>query len=164
VSAALQFAMRNVNQGVLRGLDLSSTKVHALAGAVAERRGEADARLTQLKPMTGVKPNSMICFYEHIATVFDRIAKQYYVAFRETEDALLARSQDPTLYPEWLMKSLEKQAEAQIYIYRVKQPPLLNMISIEEWLEPIGSPSTFDTLAYFLVQNGVLKPEMFTQV
>jgi hypothetical protein len=87
-----------------------------------------------------------------------KATNKFFVAFKETMDAFLARSTDLQKYPEWLMKQPNKQAEREIHIYLVTRTPqsVSIMRSHEDWLAHIADVGTFDTLAYFLAQNNVI--------
>lgn len=148
---------RPINEEFLAGLTLESTKIFPLAGATGARvSGEVDPRLAGLVHST---PVGSITYYEHIATIRHASGNKFYIAFRETMDAFLARQPDLVKYPEWLMKSPEKQAERQIYIHIVLRKPTAVMTSHEQWLAPIDEDergTTFDTLAYFLHREKVI--------
>lgn len=156
--------VRNVNPEFLHGLELTSTKIHPLPGATGRRiDNEVDARLSSLAGLT--PKGEDVTYYEHIATVYHRPTRSFYVAFRETMDAFLARQRDPVKYPEWLMKSPEKQAERNIHIYAVKcHPSQVGVLrSHEDWLEHITNDQTFDALAYFLEKSGVVKDQVVSR-
>ena len=155
--------LRNVNPEFLAGLEMVSTKIYPLPGATGRRLdSEPDTRLSGLKGLTPV--GDTITYYEHLATVRHRPTNIFYVAFRETMDAFLARQKDPTKYPEWLMKAPGKQKEKMIFIYLVvKHPKQLAVInSHEDWLSPIESEPVFDSLVTFLVRNNVVDAKAFT--
>jgi hypothetical protein len=78
-------------------------------------------------------------------------------------DAFLARQRDPSKFPEWLMKSPEKQAERKIYVYKVTRAPAAVMTSHEQWLEPLQDQDirVFDAIAYFLHQNRVIDAAVY---
>lgn len=164
--------VRNVNNEFLAGLEVVSNKIYPLPGATGERIGDCDSRLTQLRIMSNIPRTSKICYYEHIATVRDRKTNKFFVAFRQTMDALLEEFKDPTKYPEWLMKSDMKRAELKTYIYMVKerdgQPLLPRNIPIirthEDWLEHVTLEWAFDTLAYYLMKNSVISLDMYTKM
>lgn len=149
--------VRGVNSAFLAGLELVSNKIHPLAGATGRRlEDEVDARLSGLAGTTPV--GDEVTYYEHIATVYHRPTRQFFVAFRETMDAFMVRQRDPSKYPEWLMKSPEKQTERHIHIYMVKCHPseVAILRSHEDWLASISNDQTFDALHYFLVRNEVI--------
>ena len=153
-----QLASRSVNVEFLAGLELVSNKVFPLPGGVGRRQNPTayDPRLTHLSGLTPV--GEEVIYYEHIATVRHKATNQFFVAFKETMDAFLARSTDLQKYPEWLMKQPNKQAEREIHIYLVTRTPqsVPIMRSHEDWLAHIADIGTFDTLAYFLARNDVI--------
>jgi hypothetical protein len=174
-------AQRSINPALLGSLELVSDKIHPLPGATGRRlESEYDKRLSGL---TGTPTGDNVTYYEHIATLRDKASRGFFVAFRETMDAFLARfavcgctspafdargqcqnclKWDPTRFPEWLMKSPEKQAERFIHIYAVRCHPsqVAVMRSHEDWLTPIADDQTFDTLAYFLEKQGIVKEQI----
>ncbi len=151
--------VRSINSELLHRLEMVSDHVSPLPGGSGRRLGGADPRFTKLQDTTG----DTITYYEHIASVRDKKTGIFYVAFKETADALFARSQDMEKYPEWLMKTKEKQNERMIFIHQVYRHPkdISVMRSHEDWLTPITDPSTFDTVAYFLSKSGVLTAEQY---
>lgn len=158
--------IRNINREILSRLTLEDNKVRPLQGAVGHRTGEIDARLSQLKPMTGIDQSDVVCFYEHVATIRyhdDSGQDKFFVAFRQTMDALLLEQSDPEKYPEWMMKHPVKKTELSIYIYAVvrhwKQVPVLR--THEDWLAHIADPMMFDTVAHFLLSQNVISQEMY---
>jgi len=116
-----------------------------------------DPRLSKLQDPTG----DTVAYYEHIASVRDRGTGKFYVAFRETGDALFARSRDMEKYPEWVMKMPQKHKERMIFVYQVyrhpKDAPILR--SHEDWLSPIQNELLFDTIVYFLSKSDVITPD-----
>jgi hypothetical protein len=163
--------VKGVNQDILEKLELVDNKVRPLPGATGRRPGGIDARLSNLKPMTGVVHSDEVTFYDHLATIRYRSpagkdGDQFFVAFRQTMDALLLEQQDPEKYPEWLMKDPVKKTELKVYIYLAtrlpKQVPVLR--SHEDWLTHISDPTMFDTLAYFLLRNGIISEEMYGRI
>ena len=155
--ADLKDPVRSIDQELLSRLEMVSSHVTPLPGGSGRRLTPGvDARLTGLAGVTPV--GDTITYYEHFASVRDNKSGQFYVAFRETADALFARSQDPDKFPEWLMKTNEKLNERQIFIHQVyrhpKDVPVLR--SQEDWLTPIKEASTFDTIVYFLGKNNVI--------
>ncbi len=152
--------VRSVNTEVLSRLEMVSDHVSPLPGGTGRRLNvDPDPRLTKLQDVK----NDEISYYEHVASVRDKRTSVFYVAFRETADALFARSQDPEKFPELLMKSREKLNERMIFVYRVyrhpKDVPILR--SHEDWLTPITDPSIFDAVVYFLSKNNVLTDEQY---
>lgn len=152
--------VRSVNMEVLNRLEMVSDHVSPLPGGTGRRiEGAPDPRLTKLQDVTG----DVVTYYEHIASVRDKKTGQFYVAFRETPDALFARSQDTEKYPEWLMKTKEKLNECMIFVYAVyrhpKDVPILR--SHEDWLTSITDPSVFDAVVYFLSKNNVITAEQY---
>ena len=162
-------AFRKVNQEWLAGLEIVSNKVHPLPGAVGSRAQAPDVRLSGLgrtlftpgQASVGPKDSDQICYYEHVATVRHKATDRFFVAFRETMDALLARQQDQEKFPEWLMKNQVKKTELSIHIYQVKCKPFAMMASHEDWLEHVDDPCVFDTLAFYLLQSGMISEQMF---
>jgi hypothetical protein len=153
--------VRPINNELLGNLELVSTKVYPLPGATGRRQeAQADARLSGLKDLTAI--GDVVTYYEHIATVRDKKTSAFFVAFRETMDAFLARQPDRAKYPEWLMKSPEKQAERKIHIYMVKGQPTAAMRSHEEWLSHIEDLGVFDVLSYFLHRQGVIDTAVYS--
>lgn len=162
--ASLKDPVRNVNQEFLAGLTLESNKVYPLPGGSGPRvNNVVDPRLTHLQ---GTPKGDTVCYYEHVATVRHVPTNKFFIAFRETGDALLARQQDPTKYPEWLMKDTRKQAERQIHIYMVYKHPahVKVMNSLEDWLAHLADDSIFDSISYFLGKNGVYTGEMLKSI
>ena len=157
---------RPIDEELLSGLTLESTKVFPLAGATGRRlSGQADIRLSGLAGQTPVGDD--ITYYEHLATVRHAASGKFYVAFRETMDAFLARQQDPTKYPAWLMKSPEKQTERMIFLHVVTRKPTAVMTSHEQWLTPIMESEqglVFSTVAYFLQRQGVITDAMYRKL
>lgn len=151
--------VRNLNPEILSNLELTETRIYPLPGGTGRRwTNDIDPRLVHLKSIGGSPTGEEVTFYEHIASVRDKRSGVWYVAFRETVDAQLARESDLKKYPEWLMKSNEKQRERLIHIYVViKHPKDVPIIrSQEDWLSPISDPATFDAVWHFLSQNGVV--------
>jgi hypothetical protein len=161
--------VRNVNPEILSRLTIEDTQVRPLAGATGRRpSGAPDPRLTQLRPIVGGASSDEVTFYEHVATVRykDASGDRFFVAFRQTMDALFLEQQDPEKYPEWLMKHPVKKTELSVYIYAVtrhwKEVPVLR--SHEDWLAHIADPVIFDTLAYFLLSRGVISEDMYGRI
>jgi hypothetical protein len=160
------FGRRPVNEEFLQGLMLIDQRIYPLQGAVYPRQGLRDPRLKTIisnDPSLNVKDSDTVCFYEHIATIKHAPTKTYFVAFRETMDALLAQQSDPDLFPEWLMKHPAKKTELSVFIYRVKCHPtsIPNLKSHEDWLDYVSDPLIQDTLAFFLLNNEVINQEMY---
>jgi hypothetical protein len=146
--------VRALNAMLLHDLEMVSKKIYPLPGGTGRRwANEADPRLGNLQGLQG----DQVCYYEHIASLRAPKARMYFVAFRETMDALLVRSKDLEKFPEWLMKTPTKQKERMVYIYMVTKHPneVAVMRSHEDWLTEIGKPDLFDALAYFLYKNQV---------
>lgn len=158
--------VRPINREFLLGLELLDTKMYPLPGATGRRQDptQADPRLSGLKDTT--LPGEEITYYEAIASVRHKPTSTFFVVFRETMDAFLARQKDTGKFPEWLMKSPEKQTERNIYIYFVKCHPKTVPIlrSHEDWLGPIDNEVTFDTLAYFLHQQNVIDAKIYSSL
>lgn len=154
-----------VNSDWVAGLELIDSKVYPLAGAMIVRPGSVDSRLSKRQPMiaggesVGPKHSDKICYYEHVATAAHRPTGMYFVAFRQTMDALLLEQQNPEKFPEWLMKDPRKQTELSIHIYRVKSKPTNHMTSHEDWLEEIGEAWVFDSVSYFLLHQKIFQEE-----
>jgi hypothetical protein len=161
--------VRSVNEEMLFDLELLSDKIFPLPGATFDRRGESDPRLSKLTPMSGVSSEGKVTFYEHVATIRHKATNRYFVAFRQTMDALFLEQNDSQLYPEWLMKSDVKKTELKVYVYTVRehngQPLLPSKMPIirthEDWLAHIGVPWVFDTLVFFLLKNHIITEEMY---
>jgi hypothetical protein len=146
--------VRPLNMEFLQNLELVSDKIHPLPGAMGGRLNVNDPRISD----DAKKTSQEVCFYEHLATIRHKPDSTYYVAFRETMDAFLARQMDFDKYPKWLMNDRQKQAERQIYIYFVKAHPKTIPIirSHEDWLKPIENPDIFDCVAHFLTKHGII--------
>lgn len=162
--------VRPINQEFLSRLEVVSNKIYPLPGATFEREGEIDERLDL--PASNIPQNTKITYFEHLATVYHASSKRYFVAFRETMDALMARQTDPIKYPKWLLDGPLKRTELKIYIYMVKEtspgvpciPSKMPMLSNhEDWLVHIGDGPEwlFDTISYFLLHNKVITPDMY---
>jgi hypothetical protein len=164
VSKEFRDPVRNINPEILSNLEMVSTKVMPLPGGVGRRIGnEHDPRLSGLSKFGPTPVGDTTTYYEQIAVVRDKRDGLYYVAFRETPDALLVRNNDLEKFPEWLMKSKEKLREASIYIYIAKRHPkeVPVMRSHEDWLSPIVVPAVFDSIAYFLYKNSVIDDSVY---
>jgi hypothetical protein len=166
VTTSTKQAFRPVNRAFLAGLEMVSTKIYPLPGGTGRRQGTGyDPRLTNLAGLTPVGEN--VTYYEHIATMRHKgPPEQFFVAFRETMDAFLARQTDPQKFPEWLMKSPEKQSERNVHIYVMtrhpKNVPVLH--SHEDWLAQITDVSIFDTLAQFLAHHSVIDDKVLRKM
>jgi hypothetical protein len=164
----LRDPVRNINQEFYHGLEMVSDRVYPLPGATFERVGTPDPRLSQLSPSTAPQ-NTKLTFYEHVATVRHKSTGRFFVAFRQTMDALMKEQNDAKLYPEWLIKGDLKKTELKVYIYTVKEfngKPLLpsempNLSTHEDWLTHIGVPWVFDSVAYFLLSNKIISQDMY---
>ena len=164
MSTALEYKdpVRRLNQEFLIGLELVSTKVFPLPGASGRRQSNnIDPRLTKLQ---GAPIGETVTYYEHIATIHHRASRLHFIAFRETMDAFLARQMDTVKYPEWLIKSPEKQAERAVHIYAVAKhwSQVAVLRSHEDWLTHIHDPAIFDSLAYFLARNSVIDHKAYS--
>jgi hypothetical protein len=137
--------VKNINQEFLRELELVSDKIHPLAGATGRKLNADDIRVAD-----SAKVGDETCFYEHIATVKHKSTNRYFVAFRETMDAFLARQMDFEKYPKWLMDHKQKQCERNIYIYLVTRHPktVAVMRSHEDWLVDLNDEIIFDAIAF----------------
>lgn len=168
VNAGYKHPVRNINPEILDRLTLEDAKIYPLPGATGRRpTGAPDPRLSQLQ---GSQPDE-VCFYEHVATIRYHDPNSpnkdtFFVAFRQTMDALLLEQQDPEKYPEWLMKDPVKRTELAVFIYMVtkhpKQVPVLR--SHEDWLAHVADPMMFDTLAHFLLKQKVITQEMYGKI
>jgi hypothetical protein len=170
---------KQINVEFVHGLEVVSNKVYPLPGATFERSGDIDPRLntsTTSSSLSSIStsPNK-ITYFEHVATIRHRTTNTYFVAFRETMDALLARQSDIKKYPEWLIKSGIKQTELKIYIYKVKETStgvpirpskLCNLSTHEDWLEHLGNCPDWlwQSLSYFLLQSNVITQEMYSSM
>lgn len=163
MSTPLRDPVRTINAEFLAGLEMVSTKVFPLAGATGRRQDSTvtDSRLSGLAGQTPV--GDTVTYYEHIASVRHQPTNTFFVAFRETMDAFLARQADPAKYPEWLIKSPEKQAERRVHIYMVKcHPDSVSILrSHEDWLSHVADPSIFDSLAFFLNRHQVIDDKVY---
>lgn len=145
--------VKNVNQEFLYSLELTSDQVHPLPGAKGRKLNEEDIRVAD-----SAKIGDESVFYEHIATVRHKASNTYYVAFRETMDAFLARQMDFKKYPLWLMNNQQKQSERNIYIYKVyKHPKTIAVLrSHEDWLMDFQDEGIFNALAFFLAKHNII--------
>lgn len=149
--------VRPVNREFLDGLEIVSNKVFPLPGGVGRRlSSEVDPRLSNLAKLGPTPKGDEIVYYEHIAAVRHRPTNTFYVAFRETMDAFLARQQDMVKYPGWLIADARKQKERAIHIYKVDRQPTALMTSHEQWLSQITDNSAFDAIAHLLAKNNVI--------
>jgi hypothetical protein len=159
MTPALRDPVRPLNLEILANLEMVDNRVYPLPGGKGRRwTNEIDPRLSALTKTGSTPTGEEVVFYEHIGTVRDKRSKVFYIAFRETADAQLARESDLTKYPEWLMKSREKQNERLVYIYVVMKHPkdIPIMRSHEDWLMPIEDSTVFDAVWHVLSQNGVV--------
>jgi hypothetical protein len=154
--------LKGVNEEFLNGLELISDKIHPLAGAVGRRLNTEDVRVKNTAKMQGEE----VCFYEHIATVRHKDTNQYFIAFRETMDAFLARQPNIIKYPKWLMNDKMKQSEKNIYIYLVtKHPKTLPIIrSHEDWLTDMRDELVFNAIAYFLSKHNIISDKILSKL
>jgi hypothetical protein len=145
--------VKNINQEFLQELELISDKIHPLAGATGRKLNTEDIRVG-----SAAKVGDETCFYEHIATVKHKSTNRYFVAFRETMDAFLARQMDFEKYPKWLMNNKQKQVERNIYIYLVtKHPKTIPILrSHEDWLVDFKDEMIFDAIAFFLSKHKIV--------
>lgn len=150
-------AKASMNEEFLLGLELLSAKIHPLAGAIGRRLDFDDPRIKD-----SAKVGEEVAFYEHLATIRHKGTDKYFVAFRETMDAFLARQTDLAKYPKWLMDNSQKQRERNIYIYLVKAHPksIPIMKSHEDWLTDFNDNIIFNTIVYFLEKHGIVSPEV----
>jgi hypothetical protein len=151
--------VRSLNLEVLSNLEMVDIRVYPLPGGKGRRwTNEIDPRLSSLVKTGSTPIGEDVVFYEHIASVRDKRTKTFYIAFRETADAQLASERDLVKYPEWLMKSNEKQRERMIFIYLVMKHPkdIPIMRSHEDWLAPIADAAIFDAVWHFLAQNHIM--------
>ena len=163
-----KFASRQVRPEFIQGLELVSTKVYPLPGAVFDRSGDRDPRLT-IAAVSGMPENNKVCYYEHIATIRHRQTGVMYVVFRETMDALLAQQQDLVKFPKWLMNDPVKHTERSIYIH-IAKPGAAQLIrsgriaTHQDWLDAIAEPWAFDSIAFFLLQNKIIDEQMYRRI
>lgn len=163
--------VRNINNEILSRLSLEDNRIRPLPGGTGRRlSSQLDSRLPYLQPNVGLtsSPGEEVCFYEHVATIRYRDPRgpmhdKFFVAFRQTMDALLAEQQNTNLYPEHVMKSDVKKTELKTYIYSVHTLPrkVKIMHNFEDWLVHVVDVPTFDTLAYFLLKSGIFTVEMY---
>jgi hypothetical protein len=157
-----------VNHAFLAGLEMVSTKAYPLPGATGLRQNNAvDTRLSGLGGLTPV--GDVVTYYEHIATIRHKgPPEQFFVAFRETMDAFLARHPDHVAHPEWLMKSPEKQSERNVHIYVMTRHPKTlapsQLVSHESWLAHVADVGVFDALAQFLAQHNVIDDKVLARL
>lgn len=166
----LKDPVRSVNQEFLNGLEVVSNKVYPLPGAVL-RGGDRDKRFTHLPDGT-----AQAVVFNHVATIRHRGSGAFFVAFRETKDAIYLQQQDPIKHPQWLMESQMKEAELRTFIHIVKPPYDKNPSTVVRdtritdvtgqtrthlWLDEIQTQWVFDTVAYFLLKNNVITQDMY---
>jgi hypothetical protein len=144
-------SFRPVDEDFYNGLQLESDKIYPLPGAIG-RPVHDDSRVKDSAKM------DQVCYYEHVATIQHVPTKMFFVSFRETMQAMLARQRDLKLYPKWLIDTQEKQNERLIFIYLVtKHWKTVGVLkSHEDWLTDFNNPTIFDALSRFLVKKGVL--------
>lgn len=165
--------VRNINQEYLQGLEVISNKEMPLPGARC-KGGSRDPRFTHLAPGT-----AETVLFEHLATVQHKPTGVIFVAFRKTMDALHLEQQDPVKYPQWLMDSTTKKTELSTYIHTIKPPydknPSLVLrdrsimdvtaqTRVDHWLQEINIPWVFDTVAYYLLKNNIINPDMYKKI
>lgn len=153
--------VRPVRMDLVANLVLEDAAVYPLPGGAFVRGTDPDPRLVHLKEY---KLGDKVLYYEHIATVKDRSANLYYVIFRETMDALLARQKNPELFPEWLMKHSVKKTERRIFVYLAYRHPKLVPGGVQvftDWLQHVEDETTQDAIFYFLLRNNVITEEMY---
>src|SRR4051812_3451442 len=97
--------VRSVNQEFLSGLELISQKVYPLPGSKC-RGGDRDKRFTHLP-----SGEAEAVLFTHVATIRHRGSGAFFVAFKETKDAIYLQQQDPVKYPKWLMESELKETD-----------------------------------------------------
>jgi len=156
--------VRNINPEILANLELVDTRVYPLPGGTGPKWiNEIDPRLATLSKTISATTSDKTVYYEAIASVRDKKTKTFYVAFRETADALYAATR-PELkkYPEWLMQTDRKQNERLVFIYMVIRHPtqVAVMRSHEDWLQPlpesIVGKATFDAIWHLLAQQNII--------
>ena len=163
-----KFASRQVRPEFIQGLEFVSTKVYPLPGAVFDRSGDRDPRLT-IAAVSGMPENNKVCYYEHIATIRHRQTGVMYVVFRETMDALLAQQQDPVKFPKWLMDDPVKHTDRSIYIH-ITKPDAAQLIrsgrisTHQDWLDAIAEPWIFDSVAYMLLTQKTITETMYRNI
>lgn len=163
--------VKNVDMEFMRDLELVSSKVFPLPGSTFNRNNYTDPRV-HVQNTVDAMQSDKITLYEHIATVRHTKTDMFYVAFRQTMDCLFMEQKDVTKYPEWLMKSSQKQTELSIYIYQVKMinglhvfpSKIANLNSHEDWLKQIEDVRVFETVANFLLKNDAITIQMFEKM
>jgi hypothetical protein len=170
MSQTFKDPVRNINQEYLQGLEVLSNKEFPLPGARC-KGGDKDPRFSHLESGTGE-----MVFFNHLATVRHKTSNMIFVAFQQTMDALHLEQQDLIRYPKWLMDSQEKGTELSIYIHSIKPPYNINPGKVMtddsiitptaqtrtgKWLQEIKEAWVFDTVAYFLLNNAIITPEMY---
>lgn len=163
-----KLASRKVNHEFIMGLEVFDTNDSSMPGGFVITDAEPDPRL---KHVVGSAKGGKrrIDFVRHVATVFHKPTNTVFVAFKETEDGLLNRQRDTDKYPIWLFDTLAKQAEKSIYIHVVKPGGIKKAKSggvnqLDDWLDAIKDEWIFDSVAYFLMQNGIITEEMFNGI
>lgn len=173
MTATYKDPVRSINQEYLQGLEVLSAKEYPLPGARC-RGGDIDSRFSHLAPGTGE-----MLFFNHLATVRHKNSGMVFVAFQQTMDALHLEQQDPIKYPAWLMDSHQKHTELSTYIHCIKVPYNSNpskvladasittptrQTRIDKWLQEINITWVFDTVAYYLLKNNIITPEMYGKI
>lgn len=153
-------AARPVNHEFLAGLEVFDDKDTSMPGGFVITDKDPDPRVKV------AATKRQIDFVRHVATLYHRPTKTFYVAFKETVDGLLWRQQDAEKFPKWLFDTAAKQAERSVYIHVVKPDGIKRVKDgrvnqLDDWLDAIRQPWVFDSIAYFLMQNGIISEEMY---
>lgn len=148
-----------VDLDIYNRLNLEDMRIYPLPGGTWTRK-EKDERFSRI--YTGPPETSKVTYYIHLATVREINPggqDNFYVAFQQTKDALYEEQKDPKKYPKSLMQSDLKKIELKAHIYRVYKDPknITNLVTFEEWLEPIKSDKVFEAISYLLTKEGIFK-------
>lgn len=173
MSVAFKDPVRSINPEYMEGLEVLSNKEFPLPGARC-RGGDKDPRFSHLESGTGE-----MVFFNHLATIRHKASGMVYVAFQQTLDALHLEQRDISKYPTWLMESKEKKTELNTYIHLIRPPYNINpnkvihdesiitptaQTRVDKWLQEITLTWIFDTVAYFLLNNKIITPEMYSRL
>lgn len=166
----LKDPVRPINRNYLQGLEVISARTYPLPGARC-KGGDRDPRFKHLMSGTGEA-----ILFEHLSTVRHKDSSMFFVAFRQTMDALYLEQNDPEKYPQWLMDSGVKKTELSTYIHSIKPPfstnpsyvmkdAVINTVTtqtrVDRWLQEIKEVWLFDTVAFFLLKNNIISQEMY---
>jgi len=155
---SMHLPSKPINKEFMEGLEVLDAEVYPLPGGYCQRQGDVDTRLKHFTP----KYSDILCYLEHVATIRHKPTGLYFVAFRKTIDALMMEQQGDE-FPLWLMGHPVKKTELSTHIYLVKQPPTGQERNQEDWLVPIPDhlEGLYDTVAYFLLTQGVIAQEAY---